>query len=97
MPAAAIANHVRGMTPWPGAHTFIKDKEKLKMLKIARARPLPTENGRPGEIIRAKDRLVVAAGEGAVEVLILQLEGKRQMRAEEFLRGHRVNEGTLLS
>ena len=54
--------------------------------------------GAPGEVIEAAgDRLVVAAGEGAVRFLVLQLPGKKPFTAAEFLRGHRVQPGERIS
>ena len=54
-------------------------------------------HGRPGEVIEAAgDRLVVAAAEGAVRLLVIQLPGKKPASAAEFLRGHRVQPGELM-
>jgi methionyl-tRNA formyltransferase len=51
----------------------------------------------PGSVFEvAPDRLVVAAGEGAVRLLIVQLPGKKLMPTAEFLRGHVVQEGDLM-
>jgi len=94
--AAEIVNRVRGMNPWPGAYTFLPEKDHRKMLKLYLAKALPESAGDPGQVISAKDRLVVAAGEGSVELLTVQPEGKRRMQAEEFLRGHHISEGTIL-
>jgi methionyl-tRNA formyltransferase len=53
--------------------------------------------GAPGEVIEAEaDRLVVAAGTGAIRLLLLQLAGKRPVSAAEFLRGHRLQRGDRL-
>ncbi len=45
-------------------------------------------NGEPGEILRSEDGLVIAAGNGALSLSEVQLEGKRRMSASEFLRGY---------
>ena len=45
-------------------------------------------SGKPGEILRSEDRLVIAASKGALSLSEVQLEGKRRMSASEFLRGH---------
>lgn len=94
--AAEIVNRVRGMNPWPGAYTFVSEKNQRKMLKILLARELPEGGGEPGQVLRVEGKFVLAAGKGAVEVLAVQLEGKRRMEAEEFLRGHPIREGTML-
>ncbi|MCK5548165.1 MAG: methionyl-tRNA formyltransferase, partial [Thermoplasmata archaeon] len=52
--------------------------------------------GRPGEMISSKDKLIIAARDGAIDVLKLQLEDKKVMTAAEFLRGHALQTGTLL-
>jgi methionyl-tRNA formyltransferase len=45
-------------------------------------------SGTPGQILRSDKELVIAAGQSAVQLKEVQLQGKRRMRAEEFLRGH---------
>lgn len=94
--ASQIVNRVRGLNPWPGAYTFFPEKEHRKMLKLFAVRALPEGAGPPGRVLTAKDKPVVAAGDGAVELLDVQPEGKRRMPAEEFLHGHLIAEGTIL-
>jgi len=89
-PAPTIVHQVQGVTPWPGA-TCMKGDEPLKIIAA-----FPTDGcGRPGEVLAAKERLVIAAGEGAVELKILQAPGKKPMAAADFLRGHEVNVGEI--
>jgi methionyl-tRNA formyltransferase len=92
--AAQIVNRVRGMNPWPGAYTFFQEKDHRKTFKVLLAGAIPEPAGEPGRVLVAKGRFVVAAGEGSVELLSVQPEGKRQMDAAEFLRGHPITEGT---
>ncbi len=94
--AAQIVNRVRGMNPWPGAHAFFSDKGERKMLKVLVAKAMPEGGGEPGQVVVAEGRFVVAAGEGNVELLRVQPEGKREMEAAEFLRGHHFAAGTIL-
>jgi len=94
--AAQVVNRVRGMNPWPGAYTFFPEKEHRRMLKLLTVKAILERAGSPGQVLITKDRLVVAAGDGSVELLDVQPEGKRQMPAEEFLRGHPIAEGTIL-
>lgn len=94
--ASQVVNRVRGMSPWPGVHTFFPEKEHRKMLKLLTVKAIPGGAGSPGQVLIAKDRLVVAAGDGSVELLDVQPEGKRPMPAEEFLRGHQIAEGIIL-
>lgn len=82
--AAAVHNHVRGLSPFPAAWTLHGDTT----LKIYRARP-ERGSGEPGEVLEARgEDLIVACGEGAVRVLEVQREGRERMPAERFLRGY---------
>ncbi|HPM76638.1 MAG TPA: methionyl-tRNA formyltransferase [bacterium] len=80
--ASAIVNRVRGMTPWPGAYTFWQGKT-IKILQAEAA----AGHGAPGEVLQAKKDLLVAAGEGAVALRQLQMQGKKEMPAAAFLNG----------
>lgn len=98
-PARAVHDHVRALQPWPSASTTWRQAEtgkppvRLIILKTA----LDEGAGAPGEVLEASgDRLIVAAGAGAVRVLTLQVPGKRPMTAAEFLRGHRLRPGERL-
>jgi methionyl-tRNA formyltransferase len=94
---SAIDRRIRAMHPWPGAFTTLPDGATLK---IHGALPVWRCSGVPGEVLRATARgLLVAAGEwagGGVLLREVQLEGKRRMRATEFLRGHPIPPGTIL-
>ncbi len=95
-PAGEIVNRVRGLCPWPGTFTTLPGR-RGRTLKILAAEAVGTEGGRPGEILRAEgEELVAAAGEGAVRIRELQLEGKRALPTGEFLRGCRPAVGEIL-
>jgi methionyl-tRNA formyltransferase len=85
--AREIANRVRGFQPWPGCYTNWRGKR----LGIWRARAVPG-SGRVGEIRGTQ----VACGDGALELVEVQPEGKKRMTAEAFLNGHQVKDGELL-
>jgi methionyl-tRNA formyltransferase len=86
-PARAVHNFIRGLSPRPGAWTtFSESSVKIFKAQVADR----ASGGSPGEILRADTKLVVAAGEGSVEVLELQQEGKKRLTAAEFLRGARI-------
>lgn len=93
-PAIKIERLIRGLNPWPSAFTFLEGK----MLKIWDADVEPAqENGAPGEIIAVrKDAVLVQTGEGILAVKELQLEGKKRMTSESFLRGYEVKANTVL-
>ncbi len=93
-PARRVHDHVRGMSPWPGAFTML-DAKKVKILATHVA--AGARSGRPGEVVLAdKAHLVVACGEGAVELVTVQLEGKRPVRGVEWVMGRGVKEGDVL-
>ncbi|MFM1767867.1 MAG: hypothetical protein RJA22_396 [Verrucomicrobiota bacterium] len=96
-PARTLWNRVRGLTPWPGAHTFLPTQPKPTLLKIAAASVEPDLSGTPGEILRAdRDGFVVACGQQALRLLEVQREGGRRLPARDFLAGHPLNPGTRL-
>lgn len=91
-PARDIRNLVRGMLPWPGAYTHLGGK----MLKIFRA-AVSEGRGRPGEVIKSGGGVLrVAAGEGALDVLELQMEGGKRLEAAAFQAGRKIPEGAIL-
>jgi len=90
---ADIKNLIRGVTPWPGAYTWLDGK----MLKVFSAR-LASGSGAAGEVLQAgKGGLEVACGSGSLVIEELQLEGKKRMVAADFLAGYRIAPGTLLA
>jgi methionyl-tRNA formyltransferase len=86
-PADAIERKIRAFDPWPGAFMTVSTNG-TRNLKIFSATVIDLR-GKPGKILRSEAELVVAAGEGALSLGEVQLEGKRRMSAMEFLRGHR--------
>lgn len=88
-PADAIERKIRAFDPWPGAFMTISTNGTHN-LKIFSATVVDLR-GTPGEILKRENDLVVAAGEGALSLREVQLEGKRRMSVGEFLRGHRVS------
>jgi methionyl-tRNA formyltransferase len=98
-PARAIHNLVRAMQPWPTAYTSWHSSAAGKgPIRLIVHRTSPVEGqGTPGGVIEAEDdRLVVAAGQDAIRLLIVQVPGKKAMPVAEFLCGHRVSPGDRL-
>lgn len=94
--AAQIDLRIRAMNPWPAAHTFLPTPAGPRQLKVF-AGTVQAATGSPGEVLAADGReILVAASEGAILLQEIQLEGKRRMLAEEFLRGHALAPGTRL-
>ena len=80
---------VRGMDPWPSAYTLLSGKT-LKLWKVR----VVEGGGKAGSVIEiGKESFTVACGEGAIEVLEVQLEGKKRMSAGDFLKGSTLNIG----
>lgn len=91
--ASAIECQVRGMDPWPCAYTHINGKT----LKVWKAKVTDAEkDAQAGTVIKCAKELVVKAGKDALQLLEVQLEGKKRMKADNFLRGFRVEEGISL-
>ncbi|MEP7277142.1 MAG: methionyl-tRNA formyltransferase [Bacteroidota bacterium] len=86
-PASEIYNLIRGLSPFPAAFTFLQDK----MLKIYKSSLDTTEPVvPPGEMLTDhKTYLKFAAADGYIRVTDIQLEGKKRMTTDEFLRGYR--------
>ncbi len=94
--AERIANLVRGLNPWPGAYALLPEGQ----LKVHKVRPAAAERtGRPGEILEAgaKKGLVVACGDGAIEILEMQAPNAKPMTAKAYLAGKRLPAGDVLN
>jgi len=92
--AEVIHNQVRGLAPVPGAFSRLGDR----IIKIFRSVPHSDLPGNvPGEVSHTEENgFFVGTGCGCLEILELQLEGKRRMKAGDFLRGKQVHAGTKL-
>jgi methionyl-tRNA formyltransferase len=96
-PAKKVHDHVRAMTPWPGAITEWTLDTEVVRLTIHRTETIEMKSASaPGTVLRSSDRLEVATGSDAIRILRLQRAGKREMDASEFLRGTKLVEGTIL-
>ena len=86
--AAEIERLIRAYDPWPGTYTK-KDGKRIKILKTRILNSeLRTPNTDPGDWVIEGDQLKITCGEGVLEVLELQPEGKRRMSAKDFLAGN---------
>ena len=90
--AAEIECLIRGLNPWPSAYTRLDDKT----LKIWKAKVISEDNvAAPGCIVNVtKDSIDVQTGKGILSLLEIQLEGKKRMTTDAFLRGYQVEAGT---
>lgn len=89
--AQEIRNRMRGFQPWPGVFTTFRGKNLHVWNASSSQRSLV-----PGELLAEADRLYIGCGEGALEVLEVQLEGKKRMAARDFIHGHRPQTGEKL-
>ncbi len=91
-PANELLNRMRGFQPWPGAYTKFRGKTLQIWKAGAQNRALP-----PSETTVEGDHLLVGCGNGtAVELLEVQLEGKKRSPAADFIRGYRPSSGEKL-
>ena len=88
--AAELDCFIRGMNPWPSAYTVLDGKT----LKIWKAKPVDGNGGAGSVLSVGKDSFIVCCGENALEILEVQLEGKKRMSAGDFLKGTHLEPGT---
>jgi len=98
--ALRISRMVRAYTPWPRVHTVIITQRGEKKIQIVDAVPIDGNFGEqvlPGQILpMRRDILAVACGEGFLKILRLIPEGRKEMGADEFLRGNPIQPGIVL-
>jgi methionyl-tRNA formyltransferase len=92
-------NRWRGFQPWPGAFTTFDNKKLIVHRMVVSARPAGDESEplEPGRILVEGQRLFVSCAAGTwIEFLELQMEGKKRLKADEFLCGSPFADGALL-
>lgn len=94
LPAQEVHNHIRGLSPFPGAWFELETNGKRERVKVLRSAIAQAE-GPPGTVLN--DELKIACAEGAVHLTHLQRAGKKPVAAEEFLRGLSIRPGTALA
>jgi methionyl-tRNA formyltransferase len=90
-PWKSVHNHIRGLSPFPGAWFELTGAGRIKPLRTTAGEG----SGTPGTVLDAD--LTIACGDGAVRILELQRAGGRPMKAQDFLRGTPVARGTRLT
>jgi len=92
--AQAIHNLVRGLNSWPVAWAMLDGKN----YKIWKTKVCNDIYGNPGEVVKlTKKSFVVAAGQGAVEIIEIQPPSKKRMSAGDFVRGNGISLGAVFS
>lgn len=89
-PAREVFNHIRSLSPFPGAFTTLGGK----VLKVY-ASAVVKGSGTPGTVIDGEG-LTVACGEGAVRLTQVKPEGKKAMTDSQYLNGHPIEKGVML-
>jgi methionyl-tRNA formyltransferase len=93
-----VDRRVRAMNPWPGAYTTLPGPEarKLKVFSVIQSRT-PSQGATPGTVLAAERRgILVAAGDRSLWLTEVQMEGKKRLRAVDFLRGTPLSAGIVL-
>jgi methionyl-tRNA formyltransferase len=86
-PASDLHNHVRGLRPWPAAYTFFNRARMV--VHQARRSDVDPAGATPGTCVTAGPSITVACGDGrALDLLQVQLEGRRVVAARDFVAGH---------
>lgn len=98
LPAQQIHNLIRGFLPWPGAHTVFRN-QSLHIWRSRLVSELQAGSGlAPGAIVQERQGVFVIGGDGAaLELLEVQLEGRKRMPAEVFANGHRLTQNDVLT
>lgn len=92
-----VHDHIRGLSPFPGAWCEMEFGGKTERVKVLRSQ-LAEGAGTPGEVLSVDgDGPVIAAGSGAVRLVQLQRAGKKAVTGEEFLRGSKLSAGQALT
>jgi methionyl-tRNA formyltransferase len=86
-----VHDHIRGLSPFPGAWTEMAGAGRVKLLRTTKGEG----SGAPG--LALDDRLTISCKDGAVRILQLQRASKQPMNADEFLRGTPIRAGAVLS
>ncbi len=95
-PAAAIHNRVRGLQPWPGAYTGFRGQAlHIWRSRVAASGGSGAHTGAPGGLLSLKPP-IVATGEGGLELVEVQLEGRKRIAAADFANGQRLKENEIL-
>ncbi|MFN8207924.1 MAG: methionyl-tRNA formyltransferase [Bacteroidales bacterium] len=98
-PGKEICNLIRGLSPYPGAFTLVETDGTPRVLKIYEAEFVSAVSAHPAGILQTdpSGKIVVSVADGIVQLLSVQLEGKKRMPASEFLRGIKTGSTLKLS
>ena len=89
-----VYNHIRGLSPYPGAWTMLVNKQTGKKLNLKLFETnfvSGSHNESIGDLKTDKNTISVAVKDGSIFIKVLQLEGKKRLKAEELLRGYSID------
>ena len=90
----SLHNLIRGFYSWPAAYFMLNGKR----IKVLSARLSDKTSAIPGTVIKSDDELVIACGDGnSVSLLEVQAEGSKRMKAADYLKGHSIAKGTVIT
>ena len=94
--AKKLACEVRGLDPWPGAFTYLNG-ELFKIWQAKAVENSDTKGLKPGTVLAADaSGIDIATGKGILKVMMLQVPGKKRMSVEDYMRGNKIEIGTVL-
>jgi methionyl-tRNA formyltransferase len=96
-PADKLSAFVRGMTPWPGAYTFMNGKQRIKIFKVKPAHnDQADKTAAPGTVLKGfSNELRISTGREAVSILEIQGASGKRLQINEFLKGCKIPPGTV--
>ena len=101
LPAKKIYDFVRGLSPYPGAWTTLQASGDTQSVVIKIFHTTKTQESidgkAPGSIVKQGDKMLVATGDGALQIDTLQLAGKKRMQVKDFLNGFKKMEDSVLT
>ena len=90
--ATEIHNLVRGSNPWPIAHTTLRGK----LFKIYKTKVSKLRSSAPGKVVSTSPLVIGCGSDTSLELLEVQISGKKRMPASDFARGYRLSDKTVL-
>jgi methionyl-tRNA formyltransferase len=92
--ASEVHNQIRGLSPWPGAFTFLNGKQ-LKVFR-SEVHDSSSTTAEPGRLTKEDGALLVSCGTGCLRLTEVQIEGKRRVTATDFLNGVLIEDGQMV-
>lgn len=97
-PAQVVHNHIRGLSPYPGAFSILVTDKEYQVKIFETEYELKKHDLEPGTIqTNGKNDFTVAINNGLIKILELQIAGKKRMKTEDFLRGFKLEDGKMIS